>query len=300
MKKILFPTDFSPAADNAFIYALKLANKVGASITTLHCYELPALKSSHLPRTTREIYETMSLEEFENYKDHVPHLRSIAEEAGLASIPLDHVMKEGEAIHNIVTTAKKDKYDLIVMGTTGASGIKRIFLGSVAAETMENAPCPVLAVPTEAAFDGVIDHVGFTTDYQEEEKRALDWLANWPALQSATIHCVHIDLKHTDDLTQRMDVFSRNFMGLKNVSFSVVDHTHFEKAIVQFIEERELDVLAMVIHKRNFLKELFAYSFTKSLAYHLTTPILAIPENAIQNLNPAMEDRQFGLTGQSV
>ena len=296
MKKILFPTDFSPVADHAFIYALKLAHQIGASITTLHCYELPALKSSHLPRTTRQIYETMSLEEFANYKDNVPHLRAIAEQTGLTSIPLDHVMKEGEAIFNIIRMAKVDKFDLIVLGTTGASGIKKIFLGSVAAETMENAPCPVLAIPEKAVFDGVIDQVAFTTDYKEEEVRALKWLANWPPMHDANIHCLHVDLKHTDDLTNRMDIFSGNFTGQKNVGFSVVDHTHFEKAIVQFIAEKKIDLLAMVIHKRNFLKELFTYSFTKSLSYHLTTPILAIPESAIHNLSPAIEDRRFGLS----
>ena len=86
---------------------MKLANRIGASITTIHCYELPALKSSHLPRTTRAIYETMSLEEFDNYKDNVPHLRAIAEEAGLDMVPLNHIMKEGEADASLTKTSTK-------------------------------------------------------------------------------------------------------------------------------------------------------------------------------------------------
>ena len=284
MKKILFPTDFSAAADHAFIYALKLAREIGAHILTLHCYELPALKGSHLPQTIRDIYDSIALEEFENYRSNVPHLHKIAEEAGLGSIPISHIMQEGEAIYNIVRFAKKEGIDLIVMGTTGASGIKKIFLGSVAGEVMENAPCPVLAVPQKAQFDGKMDNIAFATDYKEEEINALRWLANQPGFKSSTIHCVHIDLEHIEDLANRMDVFRQSFKGLDKIKFEVVGNNHFEKAIMKFLKEKDADLLAMVIHKRNFIKELFQFSFTKSLAYHLTIPILAIPNVAIPNL----------------
>ena len=43
MKKILFPTDFSEIADNAFLYALKMADYLGYEIIVLHAYELPII-----------------------------------------------------------------------------------------------------------------------------------------------------------------------------------------------------------------------------------------------------------------
>ena len=297
MKKILFPTDFSAAADHAFIYALKLAKQIGAGITTLHCFELPALKGINLPNTIKEIYESISLEEFENFRDNVPHLREIAEKAGLESVPVKHIMQEGEAIFNIVRLAEKEEADLIVMGTTGASGMKKIFLGSVAAEVMENAPCPVLAIPENAHFDGEIDHIAFTTEYKKDEIKALNWLANWPALKGADIHCVHVDLLHIEGLAHKMDAFRKQFEDLEKLHFEVVDHTSFEKAITGYLKKKNIDLLAMVIHHRNFFKELFSYSFTKNLAYHLNTPIIAIPEKAIKKLSQIPGERQFGLAG---
>ena len=284
MKKILFPTDFSPAADHAFVYALKLAQKTGASITTIHCYELPAFKGSHLPHTIRKVYESMNLEEFENYKDNIPHLRQMAEQFGLQNIPLDHVLKEGEATYNILKLAKKENVDMVVMGTTGATGLKEIFVGSVAAEIMENAPCPVLAIPKEATFDGKLDRIAFATDYKTEEKTALNWLRNWPAIDGADIFCVHVDLEHTEDLAHKMDRFSADFKGYEKLHFEVIDHSDFEKAITAFLGEKEIDMLAMVSHRRRFLKELFQYSFTKAMAYHLSTPILAIPEKVLSRI----------------
>lgn len=285
MKKILFPTDFSNAADHAFIYALQLAKQLGASITTLHCYELPTIKSNHLPVTTRSIYEDIRLDEFEDYKDNVPHLRAIAVQAGMEDIPVNHVMQEGEAIYNIVRLAKKEQADLIVMGTTGASGLKRIFLGSTASEVMERAACPVLAVPAKSNFDGLIDKVAFATEYKEEETKALQWLANWSVLKDAAIHCFHVDLWHIEDLANKMVKFKKPFEGQDNLLFEVVDHNNLDEAFVEFLEEKKVDVLAMVIHKRNFLREFFSFSTTKSLSYHLTTPILAISETALEVLS---------------
>lgn len=285
MKKILFPTDFSAVADHAFVYALKLADQIGASITTVHSYELPIIKNSHLPVTMREVYESISLEEFENYRDHVPHLHKIAEKAGLDQLEIEHVMLEGEAVYNIIRQAHKEDYELIVMGTTGASGLKKIFLGSVAAEVMENAPCPVLAIPGKANFDGVIDKVAFATSYKEDEVGALRWLAKSHLFEDAQIYCVHIDLQHTEDLSHQMARFRERFADLEGkVSFEVVDHTDFSKAISEYINETGIDLLAMVIHKRNYFKEWFGYSYTKSLAYHSSSPIMAIPEKAIANL----------------
>ena len=76
--KILFPTDFSKAADHAFIYALKVADKIGGEITTVHVYDVPHVRAAHLRHTMSKVYDSIALEQFENYKDHIPHLREIA------------------------------------------------------------------------------------------------------------------------------------------------------------------------------------------------------------------------------
>ncbi len=297
MKKILFPTDFSSAADHAFIYALNFAKKLNASITTVHCYELPTIKNNHLPNTMLSIYESMSLEEFEDYKDNVPHLTEIAEKAGLGNVPINHIMQEGEAVFNILRVAKREQPDLIVMGTTGATGLKKIFFGSVAAEVMENAICPVLAIPEKAEFDGNLDKVAFTTEFKIEEGHVLSWLTKWPGTKNSEIYSVHVDMHHTEDLARRMERFKSQFEKHDNLHFEVIDHTSFDAAIVQYLEKNDIELLAMVTHRRNFFKELFNYSFTKNLAYHLKTPILSIPINIIDQLVLEQTDQQFGMAG---
>ena len=62
MKKILYPTDFSPTAENAFIFALQIADHLGASIITLHAFDRPDISNFNLPETLRDVYDTIDLD----------------------------------------------------------------------------------------------------------------------------------------------------------------------------------------------------------------------------------------------
>ena len=279
MKKILFPTDFSEAAENAFIYALRVADKTDAEIVTFHSYRQPDLSRSRLPVTISEVYDSINLEEFENYKDNVPRLQEIAEEQGLTKIKVSHVLEDGDTIPSILKFAKKENPDLIIMGTTGASGLKEVFVGSVAGEIMENAPCPVLAIPTEAKFDGRLNNIAFTTEFKSEEKTALEYLEKWSRPFFADIHCLHVDINNIESLAHRMDDLEVDFLDKRNIQFQVLDGERLEDAISNYLFDKKIDLLAMVIHKRNFFQELFSFSQTKKMAYHFSVPILALQAN---------------------
>ena len=67
----------------------------------------------------------------------------MAEEWG---VKIHTEMLEGVPAKEIVEFAEKKKADLIVMGTTGKTGLERILLGSVAERVIKNAHCPVLVV----------------------------------------------------------------------------------------------------------------------------------------------------------
>ncbi|MCG8327248.1 MAG: universal stress protein [Chitinophagales bacterium] len=282
MKKILFPTDLSEAANKAFIYALHFADKLNASLIALHVYYKPEVKAASLPRTLEEFYKTFDLEEFENYKDAIPALRDIQDANGFNHLNISHTLVGGDRIVDaILDSAKKEEADIIVMGTTGARGLKEIFLGSVAGEVLENAECLVLAVPENATFDGVIDNIGMTTTYHEEEKEALKKVLNITAPFEPTIHCVNVDLAHIEPFTKRMDAFSAEFANVANINFDAIDGNNIQEVLAGFMEGRKVDMLAMVTHKRNFLQELFNYSRTKQMSYHSKTPILSIPAHIL-------------------
>jgi nucleotide-binding universal stress UspA family protein len=65
----------------------------------------------------------------------------------------EHRAVEGDAVHEILTFAKENPCDLIVMGTHGRTGLGRFLMGSVAEGVVRKAPCPVLTVKTPFAVE---------------------------------------------------------------------------------------------------------------------------------------------------
>ena len=64
MKKILYPTDFSETAENAFIFALQIADHLGASVITLHAFDRPDISNFNLPPIFQEVYDSLELVDF--------------------------------------------------------------------------------------------------------------------------------------------------------------------------------------------------------------------------------------------
>ena len=155
MKKILFPTDFSKTANNAFVYALEMAKFIKAELIVLHVYDLPPVSYEGYPTYVSDVYESIELSNFENFKDQVPLLRKIAEEHNLDSIQMSHVLEQGDLIGVMKRIVRDEKIDLIVMGTSGATGLKELFLGSNAGAVIDKIPILSLTVPNKAKFDKI-------------------------------------------------------------------------------------------------------------------------------------------------
>lgn len=281
MKNILFPTDFSDAANNAFVYALKLAEQFEAKITTLHVYELPKVRGAAMPNMIQEIYDSINIEEFENYRDSIPHLRQIAISNKLDSVEIQHSLKEGPTVKTILASAKEIEADLIVMGTTGAGALKAVFIGSVAGEVLENADVPVLAVPQIAQYDGKIDRIAITTEFTDEERKALDRVLEFAKGFGAEVHLLNVDTAHTHFYTKRMEKLKADYAHEEKLICHVLSGSELYGPLNTFLDENDVDILAMLTHKRTFFQELFNYSHAKSMSYQSSTPVLSIQAHTL-------------------
>lgn len=281
MQKILFPTDFSSAAEHAFIYALHLTDKIGGSITTLHAYQPPDIRGVAMPNLLNELYESVKTEEFEDYQKSVGQLRKIAEAHHLSELPMDHMMLKGTAIPVILNTAKKENSELIIMGTKGASGLREVFLGSITGEIMEKANCPVLAIPDEAVFDHNIDRIAISTEFSEEDEKALEEVLKFASPFGAQVNCLHVCTENLDECVKKIDVLRKKYSTNSNLHFKLIPDHSVTKALNKYIEDEKIDVMAMLTHRRNFLQELFNYSRAKKTIYHGKVPILAIPAHVL-------------------
>ncbi|MBL7774967.1 MAG: universal stress protein, partial [Saprospiraceae bacterium] len=140
MKSILVPTDFSKTAALALQFGLDLARQTGASLTVLHVV---------FPNegVDNNIYNVFWSDEYmaERVKGLMSWVRKFQKSAAVRNVEVNTSCVVGFPVPAICDTAEKIHADLIVMGTTGATGLKGAFLGSIAAGVLAQTKRPLLS-----------------------------------------------------------------------------------------------------------------------------------------------------------
>jgi len=283
MKKILYPTDFSETAENAFIFALQIADHLGASIITIHAFDKPDISNFNVPDSLMEVYDSIDLDVFENYEDEVPVLRDIAIDNGYYHVPMVHVLEEGAAVSAILRTANKNKVDLIVMGTTGAGSMEKFFFGTVAGKVLEEAHCPVVVVPITAKFDGIIDNIAVATNFTEEDANLIGALRKFREVMGCHLHIVHINTEQNKDCNGQMKTFCDRWPNDKKITPHLISHSDINEGLETFAKEQNIDLLALLSHKRTWFEELFSKTRAKKISHQHSIPLLVYQS---ENLTP--------------
>lgn len=130
-KKILFPTDFSTASDAGLAHAASLARESGARLLILHVEEPPMAYGGG------ELYYGVP------NPDNAALLKMLQDVVPTSDVPYEHRLVVGDPASEIVRVAEEEKVDLIVLGTHGRTGLRRLLMGSVAEAVLRRAPCPV-------------------------------------------------------------------------------------------------------------------------------------------------------------
>jgi nucleotide-binding universal stress UspA family protein len=144
IRRVLFPTDFSTCAEGAFMHAAYLAQRTGAQLHVLHVVEGttddPGAWVQDLRITPEDLAADLDLP--------VPVAPDPAQTqpSGDAIPIIDAEERAENAAPAILDYAKAHDIDLIVMGTHGRRGVRRLLMGSVAEEVVRLSPCPVFTV----------------------------------------------------------------------------------------------------------------------------------------------------------
>jgi len=280
MQKILVPTDFSATAMKAVTYAAEIAQKTGATIFLLHVIE-PITDGIRQPyRLQNKLQEAIA----NNRLGELDALQKIVAEI-YPTVKTETGLLNGTITNIIHDFAEKQQVDLIIMGTTGASGIKEIFMGSVAAGTIGRAKIPVLTVPVGYAMEEP-DGILFATNRFEQNKDLLKPIVELANLYAATIHvAVFVDsddaqavdyIFNTRQLLEYLEVLQKMFPGIK-FKGELLEGSDFETTVDKYDTKNEVDIIAMITYPKSFWEKIMRKSMTKKMAFHSTIPLLAIP-----------------------
>jgi nucleotide-binding universal stress UspA family protein len=141
-RRILHPTDFSPASAPAFTKAVEMARASRARLLIVHVLS-PVTMVPDVYLGTR-MYEGLLRGHRARGQEQLDRLVAKARRAGVRASSL--LLDSGAPYERIVAVARSTRSQLIVMGTHGRTGFPKVALGSVAERVMTTARCPVLTV----------------------------------------------------------------------------------------------------------------------------------------------------------
>ena len=192
--RILFATDFSRWARRAEDYAYALACSWKATLTVLSVAEFPpGLNPDY---SVNQLYLGDLLK---HASSQLVDLKGRAERRGIA---VTTRVATGIPSEEVITVARVEDSDLIVVGTTGKTGLVHVLLGSTAERVIRGAACPVLAVRTEPADteqeEGVLsrsvtlERILVPVDFSECSLEALEYAAVVAQQAKASLMLLHV------------------------------------------------------------------------------------------------------------
>lgn len=167
-KNILVATDFSDASKHALQCAAAVTDANDAKLFVLHA--VPPLP--HLPVPLDPLPASVDPEIFEAKNN----FHKVVATGPLGRVHHEEILERGPVPEVVLEAVRKEKIDLLVLGTRGRTGLTKLVLGSVAEELFRRAPCPVLTVgPSAGETRHQIRRVLFATDFGPSSLQALPY-----------------------------------------------------------------------------------------------------------------------------
>lgn len=282
MKNILLPTDFSANARNAHYTALKVFRDEHCRFVLLNTFEpdLINVLGDQGERRLGMIYESLEEESRMKMKELLAELSS---QKAYSNYKFKAKCIPGDLISEVKKQIAQEGIDLIVMGTKGATGAERIFMGSHTVRMITHiSNCPVLAVPQAYDFQH-LQRAVLPTDFEHHYepfmmKPLLDLIGLW----KAQIHVVYAAKDFGLNRTQvsHKKLLEKQLETQETVFAEAPLQSTVADAIRNYGDIAQTDLIALVRHKHSFLEALTKEKVVKRIAFDTHIPLLILPRKA--------------------
>jgi nucleotide-binding universal stress UspA family protein len=291
-KSIVVPIDFSETSIKALDYAVALAQEFGSRLCLVHVLDFSAVFNSAEPSYAswdREVKTAAS-----------NRLAALTEKKVDELIPATSQVILGRAFKSICEAAREQKADLIVIGTHGFTGLKRMLLGSTAERVVRHAPCSVLTVHGQHARNTKSTRkpkkILVPTDFSKPAEEALGSAVEIARqfqmrLQLLYVVPIHYATGEYDAVDFAMLAVEQKKFGQKQLAkisgslaakkipvTTAIRHGRPATEIVEAAEEMDADLIAISTHGLTGWRRAVLGSTTEEVVRHATCPVLVVRE----------------------
>lgn len=265
--RIFVPLDFSDSSLLALEAALALADGKKDHISLVHVVEV-------LYDFASQAAIAMEKQASESKKKGQKIIQSHA----LKGVPMDYQQVEGNPIQLLSQIAREQQIDLIVMGTQGASGIKKSLIGTVTVGLLKEAPCPVLVVPAKAALQS-IKQFTVALEFADHEPPMLEKLVHWLKTWKGSLHVLHVQVGNIGFKEQLLALGLKSYLKETfpklSIELSIKNTEKVTDGLASYMEQ-QAGVLVMCPADKSIWEQLFKRSQSLEMAFHTKVPLLIL------------------------
>lgn len=273
MKNILFPTDFSKNANHALNYALTIAKDFGATLYIINTYQLPY--SQAVP-TTQKLLTALKESAITELQDCIKQIKAQEE---FKNINITYQAYEGNLINVITDLEAEINFDLIVLGTKGASGIKEILIGSNAEQVVYHAKTSVYVIPENAPVFS-FNQIALASDFMPiNDYSIFNTLLFMCKKYHSAIQLVSVSIKDDNNINSHSELEKINsfFTGL-TISSKKINNSDVLIGLDSYVTQYKPSTLVVISRKHTFFETLFAKTITDKLTCRSKIPIFVVKE----------------------
>lgn len=282
MSKILIPVDFSEDAQTAIQYACQLIsqNERKQDIDLVHVFTHHSNSYINLHSHSLEDPQ-VKISEMEMEK-LLTKLRTQHPNTQFTSI-----FKDGNLFEEISKVTAEFRYDAVIMGTKGSSGLEAIFLGSNTYDVILNTKTPVLGIPQHTT-QAKKDRVGLLCNFKEGE---IEVLLHAEKLIDNAFELVLIYVNKDDRPIHEIDTQFKDWIaeiiertGIQNISYTIKPQVLYNRAaenvshaISNVLIDEQIDLLLITRSRKSIFRRLVEENIVRKMAYNMTIPTLFAP-----------------------
>ncbi len=206
LKNILFATDFSPCSQAALPYLWAIAQRYGSTVHVVHVLAPEpqiGVPLDSFPELDADLNSAQSA------------MKTLLASRPFGDIAHTAMIERGPLWEVLAPLIKEMSIDLIVLGTHGRRGLRKLVLGSVAEQVFRHAPCPVLTVGPQATHEGTADAsfktILFATDFSSGSQRALPYAVSLARANNSHLVLLHAVPASTEIMPGSMDTLAAHW-----------------------------------------------------------------------------------------
>lgn len=266
MRNIIVGTDFSKGSYVALEIATIVANALVADIELIWVCKEKNLFSNEQTESVRNL----ASEKLQSLADEYQKL--------LTKTKITWKILDGKVAPVISKEAEDLNASMIIIGTNGASGFEKYWMGSTAVRIIQESHCPTLSVREGFNFHKKLERIVLPLNMTENSRQKIPTAVNMAKIFGSTIHILGMTEQPSEEST--VDIYlkqAEKYIGEAGVAYETHKMTSKNMAedLLEFSESINADLVVITTEQEKVLSSLFIGTHAQQIVHHARIPVLS-------------------------